>query len=114
MPQGCGMGPSGWAVISTGNLDSLQSEGFGTLFETPISHSILEFVSYAHVEDTDQVETIKNFQENSLQMLLLGCRRQLTCGKRALRPQKEPCGLKMSLVCCEFCLERLGLELCHG
>lgn len=48
-----------WAVISTCNLDLLQLEGCGACFETALTHKILEFVGYAYVDNTDQVEMLK-------------------------------------------------------
>ena len=59
IPQGCGMGPPGWAIISTGNLDMLRQEGYGAKMTTPITNVTLEFVGYAYVDDTDQIETQK-------------------------------------------------------
>lgn len=49
IPQGCGMGPPGWAVISSGNSDLLRSAGHRAIFETPMSHKTLHFVGYVGV-----------------------------------------------------------------
>ena len=70
IPQGCGIGPPGWAVISSGNLDLLRSAGYGATFETPMSHLTLNFVGYAYVDDTDQVENIKFTGESTTDVIM--------------------------------------------
>ena len=70
IPQGRGIGPPGWAVISTGNLDLLRSVGHGATFETPMTYHALNFVGYAYVDDTDQVENIKFAGESTLDVIM--------------------------------------------
>ena len=57
IPQGNGMGPPGWGVISSPCLEVLRSKGFGAKLVSPITRQVIKFVGYAYVDDTDQVET---------------------------------------------------------
>mmetsp|Transcript_5909 Transcript_5909/g.9058 ORF Transcript_5909/g.9058 Transcript_5909/m.9058 type:complete len:1660 (+) Transcript_5909:3576-8555(+) len=59
IPQGNGMGPPGWSVISSPCLELLRSNGFGARFSTPITKKLVVFVGYCYVDDTDQVEMEK-------------------------------------------------------
>lgn len=64
IPQGNGIGPPGWSIISSPCLELLRSKGFGTRIKTPMSKKVIFFVGYAYVDDTNQVETEKYDGEN--------------------------------------------------
>ena len=59
VPQGNGMGPPGWSLVSAPCLDPLRKHGFGAKMQLPISPKTMKFVGCACVDDTDQVETAK-------------------------------------------------------
>jgi len=56
IPQGNGMGPPGWSIISSPCLELLRERDFGAKFTTPMSKKSVVFVGCACVDDTDQVE----------------------------------------------------------
>jgi len=64
IPQGNGMGPPGWSVISSPCLELLRSKNFGARFQTPMSKKLIAFVGYCYVDDTDQVKMEKYEGEN--------------------------------------------------
>jgi hypothetical protein len=59
--QGVGPGNgcvlAGWAIISTPIINLMRAAGFGATFLTAISVSLVAFVCYAFVDDTDIVHT---------------------------------------------------------
>ena len=55
--QGNGAGPQIWAAVSTPLLNLLRSEGCGSVFRSAITRSLLHFVGYAFVDDTDLVSS---------------------------------------------------------
>jgi hypothetical protein len=55
--QGNGAGPAIWAVLSSPLLNTLRSKGFGSEFCSPISSTLIQFVGYAFVDDSDVVES---------------------------------------------------------
>lgn len=55
--QGNGAAPTGWAVISTPLINMMRTAGFGFQMLTCISKSLISFLCYAFVDDTDLVHT---------------------------------------------------------
>jgi hypothetical protein len=55
-----GCGPAGWAIISTPIINMMRVAGFGATFLTAISVSLVVFVCYAFVDDTDVVHTAQD------------------------------------------------------
>ena len=70
-PQGNGMGPPGWSLISTPCLESLRKRGFGVQINLTVLLKIITFVGCACVDDADQVETAKCDGENTEQTLII-------------------------------------------
>ncbi len=58
--QGNGCGPAGWAIVSTPIINLMRAAGFGATFLTAISVSLVAFVCYAFVDDTDVVHTAQD------------------------------------------------------
>jgi hypothetical protein len=58
--QGNGCGPAGWAIISTPIINLMRAAGFGATFLTAISVTLVAFVCYAFVDDTDVVHTAQD------------------------------------------------------
>jgi hypothetical protein len=58
--QGNGCGPAGWAIVSTPIINLMRAAGFGATFLTAISVSLVAFVCYAFVNDTDVVHTAQD------------------------------------------------------
>ena len=58
--QGNGCGPAGWAIVSTPIINLMRAAGFGATFLTAISVSLVAFVCYAFVDDTDIVHTAQD------------------------------------------------------
>ena len=58
--QGNGAGPIIWAVVSSSLLQILKEDGYGTFFQTAISHQLIQIVVwYTFVDDTDLIQTAK-------------------------------------------------------
>ena len=53
--QGNGGAPAGWTAVSTPLINMMRTSGFGIKLLSAISTSILSFVCYAFVDDTDVV-----------------------------------------------------------
>jgi hypothetical protein len=58
--QGNGAGPAGWAVISTPLINMMRTAGFGFSLFTALTVSVISFVCYAFVDNTDLVHTAKD------------------------------------------------------
>jgi hypothetical protein len=58
--QGNGAGPQIWAVVSTPVLNMLRHEGYVAYFRTAITGTMISFVGYAFVDDTDLCITGQN------------------------------------------------------
>ena len=69
IPQGNGMGPPGWSIISSPCLEMLRTKGFGAQFNTPMSKKVVMFVGYAYVDDMDQVEMEKYEGEDMIEIV---------------------------------------------
>ena len=54
--QGNGAGPAIWAVVSMPLLDLMRAEGYGTVFQMPLSGESIHLVGYAFVDDADIVQ----------------------------------------------------------
>jgi ribonuclease HI len=68
--QGNGCGPAGWAIISTPIINMMRVAGFGATFLTAISVSLVVFVCYAFVDDTDVVHTAQDVHTTGEDILL--------------------------------------------
>ena len=55
--QGNGAGPQMWVNISSALLDTLRMVGFGAKFISAISHSLVYYVGFSFVDDTDQIQS---------------------------------------------------------
>jgi hypothetical protein len=55
--QGNGAGSTAWAVVSTPIINMVRAAGYGATFVSALSSSIIAFVCYAFVDDTDLVHT---------------------------------------------------------
>ena len=55
--QGNGCAPTGWVCISTPLINALRAAGYGALLLSALTVSIIAFVCYAFVDDTDLVHT---------------------------------------------------------
>ena len=64
------MGPPGWAVVSSPNLEMLRSGNYGAKFSTPMSQVKIEFVGYAYVDDTNQIKTFKIEGESAEEIII--------------------------------------------
>jgi hypothetical protein len=53
--QGNGAGPTAWAVVSAPIINMVRAAGYGATFVSALSSSIIAFVCYAFVDDTDLV-----------------------------------------------------------
>ena len=62
--QGNGAGPVIWAVVSSPILQIMRAKGYGTFFKASISGSEIRLVGYAFVDDTDLMQTARNWDEN--------------------------------------------------
>lgn len=58
--QGNGCGPAGWAVVSTPIINMMRVAGFGATFFSAMSVTLIAFVCYAFVDDTDVVHTAQD------------------------------------------------------
>ena len=67
--QGNGCGPAGWAIISTPIINMMRVAGFGATFLTAISVSLVVFVCYAFVDDTDVVHTAQDVNTKGEEIL---------------------------------------------
>ena len=55
--QGNGVAPTAWAVISTVLINMMHTAGFGIQLCTGLSLTMIAFICYAFVDDTDLVHT---------------------------------------------------------
>jgi hypothetical protein len=53
--QGNGCGPTGCSIVSTPIINLMRAAGFGVAFLTAISVSLVTFVCYAFIDNTDVV-----------------------------------------------------------
>ncbi len=60
--QGNGCGPAVWALISAVLIDMMYRAGHGCQLVSPLSQSLLSFVGYAFVDDTDLVQIGETWQ----------------------------------------------------
>ena len=87
--QGNGGASAGWTAVSTPLINMMQTASFGINLLSAISFSLLSFVCYAFVDDTDvaHCSTLTATARTSLTK----CKTLLTTGKEALEPQVVPC-----------------------
>jgi endonuclease/exonuclease/phosphatase family metal-dependent hydrolase len=67
--QGNGCGPAGWAIVSTPIINMMRVLGFGATFLTAISVTLVAFVCYAFVDDTDVVHTAQDVNTSGIEIL---------------------------------------------
>ena len=67
--QGNGVAPTGWAVISTVLINMMRTAGFGLQIMTCLSVTLVSFLCYAFVDDTDLVHTGPSVDTTGLQIL---------------------------------------------
>jgi hypothetical protein len=67
--QGNGCGPAGWAIISTPIINMMQIAGFGATFLKVIYVSLVVFVCYAFVDDTDVVHMAQDVHINGEEII---------------------------------------------
>jgi hypothetical protein len=67
--QGNGCGLAGWAIINMLIINLMRATGFGATFPTAISVSLVAFVCYAFVDDTDVVNTAQDIYTNGEEIL---------------------------------------------
>ena len=60
--QGNGCAPTGWVCISTPLINILKTAGFGAWLVSALTATIIYFVCYAFVDDTDLVHTSRDNQ----------------------------------------------------
>ena len=58
--QGNGAAPAGWTAVSTPLINMMRHAGFGLNVLSAISSSLLSFVCYAFVDDTDIIHSTQN------------------------------------------------------
>jgi hypothetical protein len=68
--QGNGAGPPTWAAVCTPIIEMMRAAGFGFQHWSAISRSVLEFVGYAFVDDTDLVHTSRDPNATGAQIAL--------------------------------------------
>ena len=66
--QGNGCAPTGWVCISTPLINALQASGYSALLFSALTVTVIAFVCYAFVYDTDLVHTsrVNHFRGTSI------------------------------------------------
>jgi hypothetical protein len=62
--QGNGSAPAAWAVISAPIIEAMRAQGYGFNFITALSATLVSFVCYSFVDDTDLIFTHPNLHEH--------------------------------------------------
>lgn len=84
IPQGNGLGPPGWDIISPPCLESLQQKRYGAKFLTPISNKMIVFVGYAYIDDTEQVET-ENYEGKNIKEIIKRMQKAIDLWEKSIK-----------------------------
>ncbi len=67
--QSNGCGPAGWAAVSTPIINMMRTAGYGFQMITALLVTLIAFVCYAFVDDTDVVHTAKDVNTTGEEIL---------------------------------------------
>ena len=57
--QGNGCGPAAWLAVSVPIIETMRTAGYGLNLTTALSYTLIIFMCYAFVDDTDIIHTAK-------------------------------------------------------